>query len=234
MRTGLSLAATLILIGLIVVVLRSSPTPDTNLGSAPSSTTTLPATTDTSLAPIPTTTTLLRPVTDTTIGATDETGLTATFVLSEVVFGENGYIVVTNVGGATGNLGGFALCQRPAYYQFDSIDVEPFASVWVAMDDGSSLTNASVTIVGSNGALGRLNPGSGEMALYRSSEFSSSAEILSYVEWGVSGHGRSSVAIEAGLWEADAFIEIPDDAFGVVSTTDQPDAPEDWVAQIGG
>ena len=39
---------------------------------------------------------------------------------------------------------------------------------------------------------------------------------------------------EAGLWAADSFIEIPDDAFGVQASEPAPSGPQDWVAGLGG
>ncbi|NND74328.1 MAG: hypothetical protein HKN44_04925 [Ilumatobacter sp.] len=44
----------------------------------------------------------------------------------------------------------------------------------------------------------------GELALYRSDQFSDPDAMLSYVEWGSSGHSRSSVAVAAGLWGNEA------------------------------
>jgi hypothetical protein len=131
-------------------------------------------------------------------------------------------------------LEGYALCQKPEYLVFDPIDVAPFATVWVAFGDASDLVNPSVIIVAANGELGQVVPRDGEMALYRSAQFSSAAELRSYVEWGESGHGRSSVAIEAGLWSETAFVEIPSDAFGVVAIRDTPASIDDWVASLGG
>ena len=51
-----------------------------------------------------------------------------------------------------------------------------------------------------------LSPDSGEVGLYSISSFSSSDAILGYVEWGSSGHGRSSVAVAAGIWDRLHFI----------------------------
>ena len=238
MRKAASVISVVILIALIVVVLRASPDGEPPVvTAAPTIGTSLAETTDTTTTGPASNVTLPDRTTDTT-GALDtvpDTGLRPNFVLSEVVFGDNGYVAITNVGGAVGNLEGHALCQRPNYFVLPSIEVEPFQVVWVALGDGAGITNPSVvSIVPANGQLGRVGRDDGEMALYRSAQFSAPDELRSYVEWGSSGHGRSSVAIEAGLWDPDAFIEIPDDTFGVSSTDAQPTSPSDWVASIGG
>lgn len=237
MRKTLSLVSALVLIALIISILRSTPqitidTPQVSLVASGD----VDDTTDTSGAPSELSPTTIAPVTDTTATPTPEgSSLRAEFVLTEVVFGDNGYVVVTNVGGAAGDLEGYAICQKPGYFVFPAIEVEPFEVVWVAVGNGVGLTStAAVEVIPANGAVGRLARGDGELALYRSAQFSLAEELLSYVEWGEAGHGRSSVAVEAGLWEEGAFIEIPDDAFGVVSAAAEPSSPSDWVAGLGG
>ena len=238
MRKAVSLISALILLGLIYSIIRSTPDPSpTSTTPQAISTTTQDSNTDSSR---PLATDITSPPSQpaetlATAPASTDAGLQAEFVLTEVAFGTNGYVAITNVGGATGNLEGHALCQRPAYFVLPSIEVEPFQVVWVALGDGSGITNSSiVALVPANGQLGRVESGEGEMALYRSAQFTASEELRSYVEWGSSGHGRASLAIEAGLWEPNSFIEIPDDTFGVSSVAAEPDSPDDWVATIGG
>jgi hypothetical protein len=246
MRRIFSLIAAVILLALVVLIIQRQP--DSTRPPAES--------TDTSLAPTVTT----RPTTDrtvpTTVGATPDTDATtdstdaagfdttpttaddptlqARFAITQVVFGEAGYVVVTNVGGAAGSIGGYALCQRPNYLNLPDIELQPFGSIWIAAGDGSALTASPVEVVSANGGLSAFDRRDGEMALYSTPDFGSPDAIRSYVEWGSSGHGRSSVAVEAGLWVEDAFIEIPADADSVQAVSQDATGPEDWVAGLGG
>lgn len=239
MRKALSLASAVVLVVLVVSILRSAPEgPDSLLPSvetvAGSPFNDVTDTTGGRIEPGPANSP--ESVTDGTRGTTTtNTALQARFVLSEVVFGDNGYIAVRNVGGASGNLEGYAISQEARSFLFPSVEVGLFEVVWVAVEDGTGLTRTDVAaLIPAEGAIGRLDRAGGEMTLYRSAQFSQPEEFLSYVEWGETDHGRSGLAIEAGLWEEGAFIEIPPDAFGVVSTTAQPDSSSDWVAGVGG
>ena len=239
MRKAISLISTLILAALIWNIVSTSsedPIPPFDAGAGTVSS--LRGTTDTStFEDLSAPSTAIADSTDTSV-STDATivpSLQAEFVLSEVVFGDNGYVVVRNVGGAIGNVEGYALCQRPNYLTLPSIELAPFEVVWIAVGDGAGLVSTDVaTVVQASGELGSFSPADGEMALYRSSSFSEAEQIVSYVEWGRTGHGRSSVAVEAEIWTEGQFIEIPDDAFGVVSTKATPSGPSDWVGSIGG
>ncbi len=49
----------------------------------------------------------------------------------------------------------------------------------------------------------------GELGLYTEPNYGSSAAIISYVEWGTTGHFRSSTAVGAGIWQTGWFVESP-------------------------
>lgn len=247
MRRIFSLAAAIILLVLVVLIIQrgpdtSSPPPERTDASvvesaAPSLTTdrTIPPTTvgstDTSLATDRTEATVF----DTTPETGDDDALAPHFAITQVVFGEGGYVVITNVGGSAGSIGGYALCQRPSYLNLPDVELLPFESVWVAAGDGSLLTaTPAKEVIPANGALGSFDRADGEVALYSTPDFASADAIRSYVEWGSSGHGRSSVAVEAGLWAEGAFVEIPSDADSVQAVAQPADSPEDWVAGLGG
>ena len=162
-------------------------------------------------------------------------GLVADFRLSEVAFGASGYVAITNVGGADGSIAGYAVCQRAECLVLDPITVEPFGVVWVAANDGEGLSiGGDVAVLAARGGFGSLLASDGEIALFRSEQFSSADELVTYVEWGSADNSTEAIAVEAGLWETGAFIEIPPDAFGVVSTRTDADSSRDWVALIGG
>jgi len=248
MRKVFSLVAVIILVSLVVLIIQRSPDSSTPSGSDRTDASIVQGTaasiadTDTTVATfagggdaeVTTDTTEVRSI-ETTPDTVAESGLPAQFAISEIVFGEGGYVVITNVGGSTASVGGLALCQRPFYFTLPDIELAPLEAIWVAAGDGSSLTASSaVAIIPANGALSDFGRDDGEIGLYLSSDFGSAEAIISYVEWGSAGHGRSGVAIEAGLWAEDSFIEIPDDAFGVQASAPAPSGPQDWVAGLGG
>jgi len=181
-----------------------------------------------------TTTTSVDPgngdATTTTAGAT--TGTTtgggsiaeATFVISRVVFGDEAYVSITNIGSESGNLEGWQLCQRPAYFRIGSVEVAPGETVHFTDGSVDGLTGQ---VIDANGRFGKLSASSGEIGLYVDNSFGSASSIRSYVEWGSSDHGRSSVAVEAGIWAEGGFVAA-DGVPGLAAVVDAPTSPADW------
>ncbi len=181
--------------------------------------TTSPVGADPTLAPA--TTTSSPPTTSATTFTTEAYGIDdppvaidgdAAFVISEVVFGDDGYVGVTNIGEGSGSLSGYQLCQRPSYFGIEDVTVAPGETVYFTAGSGESL-DGQVFEVGSR--FGRLRASSGEMGLYSSGSFGSSDAIVSYVEWGSGSHGRSSVAVGAGIWEEGDFVPTTDITAGL-------------------
>jgi hypothetical protein len=158
----------------------------------------------------------------------------ASFALTQVVFGDSGYVVVTNIGNGTGDVGGHWLCQRPAYLEIPSTELAPGESVWIAAEDGEDLEPAQgvVAVVPANRSLGAFDVSSGEAALYTSNGFGDSTAIIDYVEWGSGGHGRSSVAVEAGIWIDGTFVDVPPEAVAITGSAPTSSAA-DWAPDIG-
>ncbi len=115
----------------------------------------------------------------------------AEFVITGVSFEGDGFVEITNVGTATGGFSGWFLCQRPSYGSFDVLELSAGASVQIPPGDGG---------------YGSLSAANGEIGLYRDSSFGSAASIVSYVEWGSTGHGRSGTAVEGGVWDG-GFVD---------------------------
>ena len=174
-------------------------------------------------------TTTIRPDTTTSAGATTTSAAVeattstpspsgAHFVLTSVSLGDGGMIVITNVGDATGNLAGHFLCQRPAYFAIPDVEVPP--GQFVAISTGGTVFQPppDAITIDQVATIGTLSPGDGEVGLYDSGNFGASTDILSYVEWGSSGHGRSSVAVEAGIW-SDGFVQTADDSVSISANT---------------
>ncbi len=135
-------------------------------------------------------------------------------------------IVVTNVGDATGNLAGHFLCQRPAYFGIPDVEVAPGQSVAISTGGSVFQPPPDAITLDQIATIGTLSPGAGEVGLYKSANFGSSTDILSYVEWGRSGHGRSSVAVEAGIWSD--FVQTGEDSVAISVNTTPDTSATHW------
>jgi hypothetical protein len=118
-----------------------------------------------------------------------------TIALNEV--GVNGWIEIINNTDQTVDISSYWVCNRPSYAILSSLNVEC-----------GSMNLAPGDIVVVSGFSG-LDVVDGELALFNSNSFGSSTAIVSYMEWGSSGHGRSSVAIDAGLWTVGRELPAP-------------------------
>ncbi len=92
-------------------------------------------------------------------------------------------VVIVNNGDTEVNLDGHFLCNFPDY--------APIADV------GTVAPGESVTVISPVG----ISAAAGELGLYTTDSYSSPDAIQAYVEWGSPNHERSSVAIEAGIWD---------------------------------
>jgi hypothetical protein len=191
-----------------------------------------PASEDDPYASIDTSPTTTDGSTGTTTG---EPAGPAQFVVSAVGFEFGGWVEVRNVGDQAGTVRGMWLCNRPSYFELPDITLGPGASILVAASGASPDLNdlgearGGVAVV--EGTVGSIRDSGGEIGLYISSSFGSSDDILSYVEWASSGHGRSSTAVAAGVWIAGGFVETADALF-MEATVDAPDSPDDWVTAV--
>jgi hypothetical protein len=183
--------------------------------------TTVPET-STTTSPSPETSTTTSPPPDTTV-----TGGPAVVVISEVVFGDEGYVAITNHGEANADLDGWQLCQRPAYFGLPAITLLAGETVRFALGDSSALEG---NVVEMGRQIGQLRPGSGEVGLYRSGSFGDPEAIVSYVEWGEPDHGRSGTAVDAGVWVAGDFVPTTDSTTGITKTAAEPVGSGDWIA----
>ena len=163
----------------------------------------------------------------TTLAATTTVAATTTgtppsdggLVIREIGFDtdfQSGWVLIHNTGTQPVSLGGYFLCQRPSYFGLPSVEIAPDGILWVAPLDAGDLGDTSPSI-GAGGQIGGINSSGGEMGLYSASDFGSSDAIVSYVEWGSTGHGRSSVAVGAGIWGEGDFVPVPaGDAAGAI------------------
>ena len=134
----------------------------------------------------------------------------AIFEITSVSFGAP-MVVITNVGTEAGNLEGHWICQRPGYAQIPSIDVGPGESVAISLGGNVFLPPPGTLTIEGQLNIGGISASDGEIGLYSSNAFDSADAMVSYVEWGSTGHGRSGTAVEAGLWDDGGFVATTDE-----------------------
>lgn len=183
----------------------------------------------------PTSTTVQTTFTTEAYGLEDERPASpagAEFVLSTVGLGGLGEVIVQNIGSEPGSLAGYWLCQRPSYYEFPDVTVPPGESAAVAVtgrDDSFGPPSSAIEIEGI-ADIGPFDAANGEVGLYLGNDFSNPDAIVSYVEWGSSGHGRSETAVSARLWPAGGFVETSAETRAMSATVLPPTDPAHWTA----
>jgi len=115
----------------------------------------------------------------------------AQIVINEII--PPATVEIKNLGGATVNISGYYLCDFPTY---DQLGPTTCGNLNLA---GGAIVTVTTFI--------NLNAADGELGLYiNNSDFGNSANIVDYVEWGSTGHTRSSVAQAAGIWSNGDFV----------------------------
>jgi hypothetical protein len=114
-----------------------------------------------------------------------------------------GTAVLVNLGDEPIDLGGHWVCNRPNYAELPDVELAPGATLEIGV--------------------GGVTEGGGEVAIYTSDSFSSSDDIVTYVQWGTGG-GRSSVAEQGSVWSGDP-VEITGAAIVLAG---DPGAAEGW------
>jgi hypothetical protein len=180
--------------------------------------------------PAPTTTTR---GTDAAITVPDTTSTTvvtgdARFVIGSVVFGDGGTIEVGNLGPDAGDLTGFWIAIHPYYLELPSTILAPGTALIVSYAEEAD----PELVIPAAGLLPILKSGSGEIGLYASGDFGDPDSIVDYVEWGSTGHVRSTVAIEAGLWPEDQVIVIDGSATGLTVGDRSEPGPQGWSVTV--
>jgi hypothetical protein len=114
-----------------------------------------------------------------------------TITLNEISVDDK--VEIKNNGTMTINISTFYLCDFPAYTQLASLTVE---SGSLTLTPGSLVVVSGWTIAGNDGELG----------LYTTPSYTTASAMMDYVEWGSTGHTRSSVAQTAGIWTVGDFV----------------------------
>jgi len=140
----------------------------------------------------------------------------------------NGEVELANIGTTSQDVSSYWLCNFPAYSQMSNLTIVCGGDL--ILDPGEIVTvNAGFTI----------DPADGEMGLYIINDYSDPNDIIDYVEWGSSGHQRSSVAVNANIWTAGDFAaaftapnSLEYDGGGDASTDWSEDAASPCVANV--
>lgn len=215
-------------VGIVAVILVAAAcggSSDTATTLAPTDST-APAGDTTTTAAIDPTTTLTAETTTTASAAPSG----ATFAITQVGLDVLGQVVVQNVGSEPASLAGHWLCQRPSYWEFPDVELQPGESAAVAVpgrDDIFGPPSGAIAIEGV-ASIGSFDPTSGEVGLYSSGDFGSPEAIVSYIEWGNSGHGRSGTAVSAGIWSDGGFVATTEGTGAILATQIPPTDPSHW------
>jgi hypothetical protein len=158
--------------------------------SSSPATTTAPTTTaaTTTVAPTVTSTTTAAP-TETTTPTEPPTSGPPPLVVTSVDFEEE-WVEITNVSGSDYSLDGHFVCNFPTYISIG--DLGTIAA-------GESFTIELADLAASQST--------GEVGVYTSNDFANPDAMVTYVEWGTPDHGRSDVAVAAGLWTDGDFVD---------------------------
>ncbi len=196
----------------------------TTIAAAGTPATTVPAPTTTA-APSTTTTT-----TPTTLPA----NAAPAFALSQVVFGDSSFVIITNWGNDGGSLAGFWLSQGGAFQALPDVTLRPGeqALIGLAAEPPPDLAGLAA-IIDLGRSIGTVAPDSGEIALHNSTAFDDAASLVAYVEWGETNQARSELAMAAGLWDG-IPVAVFDDAPSISTGIYPAISSLDWSVDIGG
>ena len=112
---------------------------------------------------------------------------TSDIVINEL--DEQGRVEIKNIGNNSVDISSYWLCNFPSYDRVGTLTINCGGDY--ILDPGELVTvEVNFSISGNDG----------EMGLYTTNSFSSAAALIDYVEWGNSGHQRSGVAVQAGIW----------------------------------
>jgi len=141
------------------------------------------------------------------------TTATAQVVISEVF--ANGTFELRNEGTSTVNVGSYWICDFPDYRRLDELTLE--------CGDLNLAAGAEVVLT----APGLHETDDSELGLYTRNSFGDASALISYLEWGSSGHQRAGLAVGNGIWDGNAApaysssqsLERTDDGFDAADWT---------------
>ena len=152
----------------------------------------------------------------------------ASWRITEIVFGANGYLLFTNGGPDAGDAGGLWIEARPNAIELPATIVHPGETV--AVITGVAAEPNADHIVEATEALRLFSPTGGEVGLYRRGIFSDPDALIDYVLWGAAAGVRTDVAEAAGLWPEEAAIPVTSTTSRLVLVRIPSGGPGGWEA----
>ena len=115
-------------------------------------------------------------------------------VINEIQPG--GTVEIKNLGTAAVDVSNYWLCDFPSYRRLGAGGTS-IACGDLNLGAGEILTVDNFNVIDAT---------DGKMGLYDAQSFGSADAMVDYVEWGSTGHGRSNVAVAAGIWQTGDFV----------------------------
>lgn len=121
-------------------------------------------------------------------------------------------MVVTNVGASDVRTEDLWIYQNGDIAEFNIFTVEPRATILFSLRD-----------------VGGAETTGGEVALFSGDSFSDPEAMVDYVAWGSSGHEKSPLASEAGLWGPDESVDVPEGTVGILRADQAALGADSWI-----
>jgi hypothetical protein len=123
----------------------------------------------------------------------------------------NQKVEITNLGGASVDIGGWRICSQLKYATFHSpLTLDPDEILVVHVRANGTNDDNNFYTVTSNPLFAELIPSDDSFGLYGpTGSFADPAAMRDFVQWGAGGQARENVAVSAGLWSAGDFVAVP-------------------------
>jgi hypothetical protein len=148
--------------------------------------------------------------------------------ITEIVFGSEGAVILTNYGVDAVDLGGAWLGQGLSFVQFAPTVLGAGQSLVVSMGDDLDSGVSTDGYVDIGTAVGSLEYVAGEAALFRNGTFDDPGALISYVQWGAAEGRHAGTAGNAGLWDPPAFVQTGPDVSGLVAEAIPATTASNW------
>jgi len=150
--------------------------------------------------------------------------------ITQVGFGVDGAVTLTNYGSGPVDLRGAWLGQGLSLFQFPSAVIGPGESLDVRVEESLDADGGVVTgdYIGVGGAVGSLGWTAGEVALFRYGAVDDPEALVSYVQWGSEPGRYASVAGTAGIWDPPSSVPTEPETSSIVANLTPPVAAADW------
>ena len=134
-------------------------------------------------------------------------------IINEV--GQDGRIELYNGTTTAVDVSSYWLCNFPAYRRIGDATNITIESGNLTIQPGEYLVVSGFSGFDADDA---------ELGLYLDNSFGNAASLVSYLEYGSSGHRRSGLAIANGFWSADFFLTPPTTTASIQTFVDASDA----------